>query len=420
MTVAGEVRPPSDKSITHRALLMAALASGDSHIHGALTAADTRASAAVLRRLGVRVTPLRSGATVRVSGGPWRQPAAVLHCGNSGTTARLLLGLLAAHRFPVRLTGDASLRARPMRRVTAPLARMGATVYEERGDHLPLWICGGPLRRIRHASPVASAQVKSALLLAGLMSGVGVSVREPARSRDHTERLLRFLGARIRVGELTASVPPQRFRVRPFDLHVPGDASSAAFLVALAILSDRGELTIRDVGVNPTRTGYLRVLERMGAIVRVSGERARAGEPLADLTVLPSNLRSTVIKASEVPGLIDEIPILAVLAARARGETRFKSVGELRVKESDRLALVAGNLRAVGYQAEVQGDDLVVAGSEHPPRGRVTTGGDHRLAMAFGVLGTVGGARISLSEQRSVAVSFPGFFTQMKRLVGGR
>jgi 3-phosphoshikimate 1-carboxyvinyltransferase len=419
MRVAGTVRVPGDKSITHRALMLAALAAGESLVKQPLASGDARSTARVLRQLGPLVGPLRAGHDVRVRGGRWRRPGSTLQCGNSGTTARLLLGLLAARPFEARLTGDASLRRRPMRRVTEPLRRMGAEIVEERGDGLPMRIRGGPLRPLEWSLPVASAQLKSALLFAGLVGGVPVKLDEPAKSRDHTERLLAALGApleergtTVHLGEAAGWMSA----LRDLALAVPGDASSAAFLVGAAVLAEGGELVVRDVGVNPTRTGFLRVLERMGARVQVADARTVVGEPVGHLVVRPAELQGVEVAGSETPGLIDEVPLLAVLASRARGETVFRAVGELRVKESDRLGLIAANLRAVGGQAEVQGEDLVVWGMGGAPRGRVDTAGDHRLAMAFAVLGTLPGANVRLSERASVAVSYPGFFEDLERI----
>jgi 3-phosphoshikimate 1-carboxyvinyltransferase len=418
--VAGSVRPPGDKSITHRVLMLASLLPGMSALRGALTSADTRATARCLRGLGVEVGPMRAS-LLWVRGRPWRAPDATLHCGNSGTTARLLLGLLAAHRFEARLTGDQSLRRRPMRRVTEPLMRMGAQVVEEQGSGLPLRIRGGGLSGLTWDMPVASAQVKTALVFAGLAGGVRVAVREPVRSRDHTERMLGALHAPLRTedGWLIIDAAPEWLAACPaLEWQVAGDASSAAFLVAAALLAQQGELRVREVGLNPTRTGYLDVLARMGASVTQEGVRDVCGEPVGDLIVRPANLRGTTVPGDAVPSLIDEVPVLAVLASRAAGETVFESVGELRVKESDRLGLLAANLRAVGGRAEVVGDALHVEGSDRPPRGRVETAGDHRLAMAFAVLGRVRGARITLSEDASPAVSYPGFFTALHGITG--
>lgn len=421
MKVAGTVRAPGDKSITHRALLLAALGRGVSHVGGALTSLDARSSARVLRQLGAEISPLREDDVLAIKGrGRFRAPDRTLDCGNSGTTTRLLLGLLAGHRFRATLTGDASLRRRPMRRVTVPLTEMGARFEERGGDGLPLTVRGGKLRPIRYAMPVSSAQVKSSLLLAGMVGQVPVDLLEPnGRSRDHTERMLRAFG--FAVGERDGWIEFRPGgRVEPFDIQVPGDPSSAAFLVGAAVLAEGGELRIAGVGVNPTRTGFLRVLQRMGAQVAVDASDTSFGEPVADLITRPAALRRTEVTAGEIPGLIDEIPMLAVLASRAAGESVFRDVGELRVKESDRLGLIAGNIRAVGGKAEVRGEDLHVEGVESPPRGRVRTAADHRIAMAFAVLGTLPGARIAIDDMACAAVSFPRFPETLRLIGAGR
>jgi 3-phosphoshikimate 1-carboxyvinyltransferase len=420
MRVGGRVRVPGDKSITHRALLLAAMARGTSHVGGALTSFDARSSARVLRQLGARISPLRPGTLVTIMGaGRLRRPERTLDCGNSGTTTRLLLGLLAGHRFAATLTGDASLRRRPMRRVTLPLGRMGARFTERGGDGLPLTIRGGALQPLRYEMPVSSAQIKSSLLLAGLVGGVEVSLREPhGRSRDHTERMLRAFGYAVAERDGWIDFRPDG-ALAPFDLQVPGDPSSAAFLVGAGVLAEAGEVTIAGVGLNPTRTGFLQVLQRMGALVEEEEQESRVGEPVGDLTVRPSPLRATSVSAGEIPGLIDEIPMLAVLASRAEGTTIFHEVGELRVKESDRLGLIAENLRAVGSRAEVVGDDLHVTGGDAPPRGAVRTAGDHRLAMAFKVLGTLPGAQVRIDDLACAAVSFPDFPRTLRGIGAG-
>jgi 3-phosphoshikimate 1-carboxyvinyltransferase len=410
MKVGGTARVPGDKSITHRALMLAALARGTSTVDGALTSLDARSTARVLRQLGADISPVREGATVTVTGrGRLRRPVATLDCGNSGTTTRLMLGILAGHPFAATLTGDGSLRRRPMRRVTGPLGDMGAKIDERGGDGLPLTIRGGPLRPLLYEMPVSSAQIKSALLLAGVVGGVDVSVREPyGRSRDHTERMLRAFGYAVADRDGWTEFRPTG-AIQPLALQVPGDPSSAAFLAGAAVLADQGQLRIEGVGVNPTRIGFLEVLRRMGAKVAIENVITRVGEPVADLVVESGALTATEVRPGEIPGLIDEIPLLAVLAARARGVTRFREVGELRVKESDRLGLVAENLRSVGAQAEVEGDDLLVAGADFVPRGQVRTAADHRLAMAFAVLGTLPGAKVAIDDLACAAVSFPRF-----------
>ena len=414
--ISGVIRPPGDKSISHRVLMLAALAKGKSELGDLLTGDDVKSSARVLRQLGADISRIQE-LGVRISGSKLRAPSSRLNCGNSGTTARLMLGILAGQSFAATLTGDASLRRRPMRRVTEPLKEMGARI-QERGDGLPLTIRGGRLRGLSYSSPVASAQVKSAILFAGLTGNVRVSIREPYRSRDHTERLFAHLGLGIheRDGAIVfePAVGPSG-RPAGFKLSVPGDPSSAAFMVAAAILADDGELTIQNVGVNPTRIGFIVVLERMGAPVDRVNLRDEGGEPVADLVVRPASLRATDVSAAEIPTLVDEVPVLAILASRASGSTVFREVGELRVKESNRLELIAANLRGLGVRAEVLGNDLHVEGTGKAPRGRVETAKDHRLAMAFAVLGTVAGADVRLSEKTSVAISYPNFFRDLKR-----
>jgi 3-phosphoshikimate 1-carboxyvinyltransferase len=425
--VSGDIRVPGDKSISHRSLMLAGVARGESRLRDLLPGADCRSTAELLRGLGVEVPDLpRAGGEIAVrSGGieAWRQPDRVLDCGNSGTTVRLIMGLLASRPFACTLTGDDSLRSRPMRRVTDPLREMGASVRElgEPG-YLPLEIRGGPLRSIHHRSPKASAQIKSAVLLAGLGAGVPVSVHEPGRSRDHTERMLDGLGVRLEEREADGgwfvALEPPTEPLPTLDLQVPGDPSSAAFMIALALLAGSGELRLRGVGMNPTRTGLFAILERMGARLVVENERVAGGEPVADLVIRPAELRGTVVEPHEIPAAIDEIPILAALATRARGETRVTGAGELRVKESDRIEMIVSNLQARGASAEELPDGLVVQGSDTALDGRVVTHADHRIAMAFGVLGALPGNRIEVDDRGCVDVSFPGFWDRLDQLTG--
>jgi 3-phosphoshikimate 1-carboxyvinyltransferase len=304
-----------------------------------------------------------------------------------------------------------------MRRVTLPLSTMGARFIEQNGDGLPLTVEGARLAPLSYEMPVSSAQIKSAILLAGVAGEVEVALREPdGRSRDHTERLLRAFGYGVRESDGWINFSPTG-RIEPFETEVPGDPSSAAFLVGAAILAEGGELRIAGVGVNPTRIGFLEVLRRMGGLVHTESGATQFGEPVGDLLVRPASLRGTEVAAREIPGLIDEIPLLAVLASRAQGITTFREVGELRVKESDRLGLIAENLQALGGQAEVQGEDLVIEGSDGAPQGRVRTAGDHRLAMAFAVLGTLPGARVRIDDMASAAVSFPHFPETLRKIV---
>ena len=418
MKVGGTIRVPGDKSLSHRALLFAAMAKGTSHIGGMLTSLDARSSARVLRQLGAGISPLGNEKMVTVIGrGRLRRPGEVLNCGNSGTTTRLLLGLLAAHPFAASLTGDKSLRKRPMRRVTLPLQQMGARVTEQNETGtLPLTIRGGKLKALVHELPVSSAQIKSALLLAGMAGGVEVALREPhGQSRDHTERMLRAFGYTVDEADGWIRFAPTG-KVEAFDMQIPGDPSSSAFPAAAAVLAESGALAITGVCVNPTRVGYIGVLQRMGATVARDNETVAFDEPVADLIVGPARLRATEVTAGEIPALIDEIPMLAALATRAQGTTTFRSVGELRVKESDRLALIAQNITALGGRAEISGDDLHVTGTSAPPVGKVVTEDDHRIAMAFSILGTIPGAKVKVDNLACADVSFPGFPAMLKAI----
>ncbi len=409
------LRVPGDKSISHRALLLGALAEGQSTLRGLLTGADVQSTAGALRALGCDVPPLDSGA-VRLRGvglRGFRSPGEPIDCGNSGTTARLLLGILAGQPVEAVLTGDASLRGRPMKRVTGPLTRMGARfAFLETEDRLPLRVRGGSLQPLAYDAPHASAQVKSALLLAGLVGGVSVNVREPRLSRDHTERMLRAQGVRLQCSaddEGARVVLAPASALRPLDLLVPGDFSSAAFLLALGVLRAPG-LEVADVGVNPTRTGMLSVLERMGVAVERGAERSEGGEPVADLRVQPGPLRATTIAADEIPALIDEVPVLAALAVRARGVTRIRGAGELRVKETDRIHALVHNLRVLGVRVEEHPDGMDIHGTDAPLAGTIRTFDDHRIAMAFGVLGALPENRITIDEPAVVGISFPDFW----------
>jgi 3-phosphoshikimate 1-carboxyvinyltransferase len=418
------VRVPGDKSLTHRALLLAAIAQGRSRVQRPLVGADTESTAGALRLLGCAVPPLDGAEEVVVEGRGLQgltEPSEVVDCGNSGTTTRLLMGILAGYPFTTTLTGDASLQSRPMRRVTAPLTEMGAT-FEELGapDRLPVRVRGGTLRGIDYVSPHASAQVKSAILLAGLVSGVDVAVTEPLPSRDHSERMLAELGVRLlredRADGSTrvALAPPAA--IPAFDFAVPGDFSSAAFIMAFAALLAGPPVRIAGVGLNPGRTGFLHVLRRMGGAVSIENERESCGEPVGDVVAYRSPLIATDIAAAEIPSLIDEVPVLAVLASRADGTTTITGAGELRVKESDRIKAVVRNLQAIGADAEELPDGMVVHGSNRPLRGSVQALHDHRIAMAFGLLAADPRNDIDIDDPGVVAVSFPDYWTTLDAL----
>ena len=417
------VTVPGDKSISQRALILAALAEGKSRLRGLLPGADPASTAGALRALGVALPELPSdGREVVVQGsglGGLTPSAGPLDLGNSGTGTRLLLGVLAGQPFKAVLTGDGSLRSRPMGRVTSPLSDMGAKFRSlEVEDRLPLEVEGGPLHPLDYDLPVASAQVKSAILLAGVAGRSTVRLSEPGRSRDHTERMLSALGvsvdSRAEGGRWRVELKDVPERLPPLDLDVPGDISSAAFVLVLALLGGAcGELTVRGVGINATRTGVLPVLARMGARLAVERDADQGGEPVGSITAAPTVLRATTIGAEDVIGAIDEIPILAAAAARAQGTTRITGAGELRVKETDRLRALAQNLRAIGVRVEELEDGLEVEGTDQPLAGEVDAMGDHRIAMAFGVLGALAGNNIRVLGAQVVDVSFPGFWERL-------
>ncbi len=413
------LRVPGDKSISHRALLIAALGEGPSELRGVLVSADVEATARALRALGVNVPPLDSAVMVVPGVGlrGLQMPDAPIDCANSGTTARLIAGLVAGAGLEATLVGDESLSRRPMRRVAEPLRAMGVTVELPPHEGLPMTIRAGTVRGLTWHGAVASAQVKSAVLLAGLVGQVPVEVHEPLPTRDHTERLLEAHGVDlIRDGAMVALRPNGAVGAGPID--VPGDPSSAAFLLgAVACLASDG-VRVHGVAVNPTRMGAVTVLRRMGLPVRLEGMRVVGGEPVADLVAGRADetdpaapaLVGVTINPTEVPALIDELPLLACVAARAVGETRVTGAGELRVKESDRIRLVVENLRSLGVEAEELPDGFVIRGVDRPLSGRVRTAGDHRIAMAFGVLGAVPGNAIVIDDPSCVAVSWPSFW----------
>jgi 3-phosphoshikimate 1-carboxyvinyltransferase len=418
MKARGTVRVPGDKSISHRALICAAVANGESRIGGILRSADVESTASVLRTLGVPIPPLSDHMSFEGVGfGGFRESRLALQCGNSGTTARLLSGVAAACPFSSRFEGDASLSRRPMKRVAEPLTAMGARVEFERDDGLPMTIHGGDLSGIAWNTRAASAQTKSAILFAGLVAGVAVTVKELRRSRDHTERMLASLGVPMTIGETSVSLTPVTV-LDPLDAAVPSDPSSAAFPAALGALAKEGEVRIPGVSINPTRIGFLDVLARMGASVRYLEKRTVAGEPTATIVVAPRKLHGIRVTAEEVPAMIDELPLLACVAAASGVSLEVSGAEELRVKESDRISVVVSNLKAIGAEAEEKRDGFrIAAGSRRPFRGRIATHGDHRIAMAFGVLGYLDGNDIEIDDRECVAISYPDFWRDLESLL---
>ncbi len=410
----GRIQVPGDKSISHRALMLGALASGETQIRGLLLGEDPRSTAACFEAMGAQISPLNSElVTVQGLGlGALQEPTQVLDAGNSGTTLRLMMGILASH--PDRLftvTGDASLRSRPMGRVVTPLRQMGAQIWGRKGDTLaPLAIRGQQLLPIHYHSPIASAQVKSAILLAGLMVEGETTVTEPALSRDHSERMLRAFGARVSVDvEARSATVTGPAQLQGQSVIVPGDISSAAFwLVAGAILPN-SNLLIENVGVNPTRTGVLDVLLKMGADITLENPREAAGEPVADLRVRTSGLKGCTIEGDIIPRLIDEIPVLAVAAVVAQGTTIIRDAAELRVKESDRLAAIASQLNLMGAQISETSDGLEISGGTSLQGAEVDSFTDHRIAMSLAIAALKASGTTTIHRAEAVAISYPTF-----------
>lgn len=415
MKLSGEVRPPGDKSISHRALIFAGLARGTSRIRGLNPGHDVASTRRILERLGVEV---RDGdGVIEVDGraGVLGAPAGALDCGNSGTTMRLLMGVLAAQAFSSTLIGDASLSARPMERVAVPLRAMGAGVSTSDGRP-PVEIEGKRrLRGIAFQSPVASAQVKSAVLLAGLFADGETRVLERPRSRDHTERMLRAMGANL-VQEGASVVLRRGDVLEPLDVTVPGDPSAAAFHAAAAALVPGSSLRLTGVSVNPTRFGFFTVLERMGALVLVENRRDEGGEPVADLVVSADALRGTDVGPEEIPSMVDEVPVLAVVAACAEGPTRITGAAELRVKETDRLSAVTRALVTLGASVRETEDGLELDGGGLTSGGTVDAEGDHRMAMSLAVAALVAPAPVEVSGVEVAAVSDPDFLPTLARV----
>ena len=422
-SLAGRVRVPGDKSISHRALLFGAIAEGETRIEGLLPAEDPLSTAACLRAMGVGVSEIRAGEPVLVQGvglDGFREPEDVLDCGNSGTTMRLMLGLLAGRdgRHFI-LNGDGSLRRRPMQRVGGPLAQMGALISGRSGGNLaPLAIQGQQLRGATIRTPVASAQVKSALVLAALTATGQTTVIEPVQSRDHSERMLRAFGAQLSVGGpgLTEVTVTPGASLRGQDVIVPGDISSAAFWLVAGAITPGADLTVQNVGLNPSRTGVLDVLEQMGARIELLNGREVAGEPVGDLRVTHGPLKAFTIDAELIPRLVDEIPVLAVAACYAEGISRVTGAEELRVKETDRLAVMARQLGAMGARIEEFADGLTIEGGVALHGAEVDSETDHRVAMSLAVAAQVALGPTQLHRPEAAAVSYPGFWEDLERL----
>ncbi len=415
--IMGEISVPGDKSISHRSIMFGSLARGTTIVRGFLRGEDNMATLAAFRSMGVEIAD--DGETLTIAGRGLhglREPEDVIDCGNSGTSMRLLTGLLAGQRFFSVLTGDKYLRKRPMKRVISPLREMGAVIHgRDGGEKAPLAIVGGRLAGISYLSPVASAQVKSAILLAGIYSDGETTVTEPHRSRDHSERMLAHFGAHIRVTD-TGAVISGGCEMEGREILVPGDISSAAFFLVAALIVPGSELLIKGVGVNPTRTGIIDILTAMGGDIQLLNQRACSGEPVADLLVRSSSLKGIEISGDLVPRAIDEFPVVAIAAALAEGVTTVRDAGELRVKETDRIAATAANLRAAGVRVEETGDGMIITGRGTLDGCVVDSRGDHRIAMAMLVGGLAASSPTTVSDTGCIATSFPRFLPLLQEV----
>lgn len=408
----GELTPPPDKSLSHRAVIFSSLANGTGKIENFLRAQDTESTMHAFRTLGIVIDDRGPELIIHGKGlHGLTEPNDLINCGNSGTTIRLLSGVLAGNPFFSVLTGDDSLRGRPMARVIKPLVQMGALITARADNRYPpVAIRGGGLRPVSYVMPMASAQVKSSILLAGLYAEGETVVSEPARSRDHTERMLPSFGADLKVDGLTVTLTGGR-DLMPLDIVVPGDISSAAFFMVAALIIPGAEVMIRNVGINPTRTGILTVLERMGGLVRTENVREVSGEPVADIYCKgTSGLRAVEVGGDIVPSLIDEFPILCIAAACAEGVTTIRGAEELRVKESDRIQAMAAELRKMGIEVHEFPDGLSITGLDRLRAAEVESHGDHRIAMSMAVAGLAADGVTTVHNASAVAISFPGFF----------
>lgn len=412
----GEVTIPGDKSISHRAVMFGALAEGKTEITGFLRGADCLSTISCFRQLGISIEETADKIIVHGKGlHGLRAPVSTLDTGNSGTTTRLISGILAGQNFTSVLTGDSSIQRRPMRRIMTPLSQMGASIRSiKENDCAPLEITGSSLHGISYMSPVASAQVKSAVLLAGLYADGETSVTETAISRNHTELMLKSFGADIRTDHLTATIRPNP-ALHAMDIHVPGDISSAAYFIAAGSLVPDSEILIRNVGINPTRDGIIRVAREMGADITLFNEK-NTGEPVADLLVKSSSLHGITIGGDIIPTLIDELPIIAVMAAAADGTTVIRDAAELKVKESDRIAVMTENLSAMGCDITATQDGMIIHGRNALQGSVIDPHSDHRIAMSFAVAAMIADGETEIKDADCVMISYPDFYDDLKKL----
>lgn len=415
-SLKGVLSVPGDKSISHRAVMFGALARGTTRVSHFLEGADCLSTISCFRKMGIDIE--KDGEELLIHGRGLRglnSPREILNAGNSGTTTRLISGILAGQKFISELDGDASLRSRPMKRIIDPLTAMGADIRSRMDNGcMPLRIAGRPLHAVHYNSPVASAQVKSCVLLAGMYADGVTSVTEPFLSRNHTEIMLNYFGAKVTSQGTTASILPEP-ELSAREVRVPGDISSAAFFIAAGLLTPNSEILLKDVGINPTRAGILKICRQMGADITLLNENHQ-GEPTADLLVRTSSLKGTVIQGADIPTLIDEIPVLAIMAAFADGTTVIRDAQELKVKESDRIAVMVENLKRMGADIAGTDDGMIIRGGKPLHGAVIDPHMDHRVAMSFAVAGTVCQGSMEITDGDCVKISYPGFYEDLYRL----
>ena len=415
--IRGEITVPGDKSISHRSVMFGSIAKGTTEIHNFLEGADCLSTIGCFRRMGIEIE--NKNGTVIVHGKGMHgltAPSGTLDCGNSGTTTRLISGILAPQNFDVTLTGDESIQKRPMKRIIEPLSMMGADIKSIRGnDCAPLKICGMPLAGIHYTSKVASAQVKSAILLAGLYADGLTTVTEPQVSRNHTELMLKFFGAELESKETSVTIWPatELFGNR---IDVPGDISSSVYFVAAGLILPNSEVLIKNVGINPTRAGLIKVCEAMGADLTLLNENHRNAEPTADLLVRTSSLKACTIEGDIIPTLIDELPTIAMMACFAEGTTVIRDAAELKVKESNRIAIMVENLRAMGADVEETEDGMIIHGGKPLHGAVIDSHKDHRIAMTFAVAALAAEGETEIHDADCVNISYPAFYEELERL----
>lgn len=420
-SLRGTLSVPGDKSISHRSIMLGSIAEGDTHVHGFLNGADCISTMNCFKAMGVDLE--FSGTDVTVHGvglHGLKKPSAILDCGNSGTTTRIISGLLAGQSFDTVLTGDASIQKRPMKRVMEPLNLMGARVSSINNNGCaPLSIMGSALHGIDYISPVASAQVKSSILMAGLYANGRTSVSEPYLSRNHTELMLRAFGADITSEGSTAMLNPGRLLYGQ-EINIPGDISSAAYFIGAGLIVPNSLVTVKNVGINPTRAGIIEVFRRMGAALRLLNVHDETGESVADICAGTSSLHGTVISGAEIPTLIDELPLIAIVASQAHGTTVIKDAAELKVKESDRIALMTEGLRAMGADITATDDGMIINGPAKLHGATINDALDHRIAMSFAIAALVdqGTEPVEIQHPECVSISYPGFFSDLEKISG--